>query len=105
MATRLTKIKIKNVGGRVQVLTLISHPMETGQRKDKNTGNTIPAHYVQRISFEHQGRIVAEANLGPGVSKNPLIGIELDGAKPGDLVKVSWSDNKGESGAAEATVK
>lgn len=105
MAERLTKMKIKNVGGRVQVLTLISHPMETGQRKEKKTGKKIPAHYVQKITFEHQGQVVAEANLGPGVSKNPLIGIELEDAKPGDQVKVSWSDNRGESGAAESTVK
>lgn len=105
MATRLTKIKIKRIGDRFQVLTLISHPMETGQRRDDTTGRKVPAHYVQKVTFEHRGMIVAEANLGPGVSKNPLLGIELTDAAAGDLVRVSWSDNRGERGEAEATVK
>ena len=104
MANRLTKIRVKTVGGRVHVLTLVNHPMETGQRRDATTGALIPAHYIQKITFEHSGRIVAEADLGPGVSKNPLIGVELEDARPGDVVKVSWSDNRGESGSEETTV-
>jgi sulfur-oxidizing protein SoxZ len=105
MAKRLTKMKIKSAGDRVQVLVLANHPMETGTRKDKKTGEMIPAHFIQKMIFEHNGKVVAEANLSQGVSKNPLIGIELAGAKSGDAVKVSWSDNKGESGGAEGAVK
>lgn len=104
MATRLTKMRVKSVGGRVQVLALVNHPMETGLRKDTASGKLIPAHYIQKITFEHAGKVVAEAHLGPGVSKNPLIGIELEEAKPGDIVKVTWSDNRGESGGEETTV-
>jgi len=78
--------------------------METGNRKDKKTKQKIPAHYIQKMTFEHNGKVVAEANLGPAVSKNPLTAIEIKGAKAGNKVKVSWSDNKGESGGAEATV-
>ncbi len=104
MAKRLTKMKVKKAGDASQVLVLVNHPMETGTRKDKKSGKMIPAHYIQKMSFTHNGKTVAEANLGPGVSKNPLIGIELKGAKGGDKVAVKWSDNKGESGSAESTV-
>ena len=43
-------------------------------------------------------------DLGVAVSKDPLVGVKLKGAKAGDKVKVTWSDNKGESNNAEATV-
>ncbi len=105
MAERLTKVKVKKLGDKHQVLVLINHPMETGQRKDSKTGEKVPAHYIESITFEHNGSKIAEAILGTGVSKNPLTGIEVDGAKPGDTIKVSWTDNKGESGGAEATVQ
>jgi len=101
---RLTKIKVKTTGGSSQVLVLVNHPMETGTRKDKNTGKLVPAHYIQKMTFSQNGKTVAEANLSQGVSRNPLIGIELNGAKAGDKVSVKWSDNQGESGSADATV-
>ena len=104
MANRLTKMKIKTAGDKSQVLVLVNHPMETGTRKDKKTGQLVPAHFIQKMTFSHNGKVVAEANLSQGVSKNPLIGIELAGAKAGDKVSVKWSDNKGESGSAEASV-
>jgi sulfur-oxidizing protein SoxZ len=100
----LTKIKTRMQGDATEVLVLVNHPMETGNRKNKKTGEKIPAHYIQKMTFEHNGATVAEANLGPAVSKNPLTAISIKGAKAGDTVKVSWSDNKGESGSAETTV-
>ncbi len=104
MAKKLTKIKTRARGGQTEVLVLVNHPMETGRRKNKKTKEKIPAHYIQKMTFEINGKAVAEANLGPGVSKNPLTGIAVKDAKAGDKVKVSWTDNKGESGGAETTV-
>jgi len=104
MANRLTKMKLKTTGAETEVLVLVNHPMETGTRKDKKTGQNVPAHFIQKMTFSHNGKVVAEANLGVGVSKNPLIGIQVAGAKAGDKISVNWSDNKGESGSAEATV-
>jgi sulfur-oxidizing protein SoxZ len=101
---RLTKMKTRTRGATTEVLVLVNHPMETGNRKDKKTKKKIPAHFIQKMTFEQNGKVVAEANLGPAVSKNPLTAIEIKGAKAGDKLKVSWSDNKGESGSAEATV-
>ncbi len=100
-----TKMKIKAEGDRHVVLCLASHPMETGLRKDSKTGELVPAHYIDRMEFAHNGKVVAQANLGTAVSKNPLIGIALSGAKSGDTVSVSWTDNKGETGGTEAKVK
>ena len=57
------------------------------------------------MEFAVNGEVVAQANLGTGVSKNPLIGVGIPNAKPGDTVTVSWVDNKGESDSAEKAVK
>jgi sulfur-oxidizing protein SoxZ len=102
---RLTKMKIKKAGDKHQVLVLVNHPMETGRRKDSKTGQLVPAHFIKSMEFKHNGKVVAEANLASGVSKNPLIGIEILNAKAGDKVEVSWSDNKGDNGSAQSAVK
>lgn len=101
---RLTKIKTRKKGGATEILVLVNHPMETGQRKNKKTKKKIPAHYIQKMFFKIDGKDVADANLGPAVSKNPLVGIRVTGVKKGASVNVTWSDNKGESGKAQTTV-
>jgi sulfur-oxidizing protein SoxZ len=101
-----TKMKIKkSAEGGYEVMVLAKHPMETGLRKDSKTGEKIPAHFIKTMVFALNGTPVAQADLGTGVSTNPLISVTLGDAKPGDTVGVSWTDNKGEAGSAEAAVK
>ena len=102
---RITKIRTRPSGSNTEILVLVNHPMETGQRKDKKTKKKVPAHYIQKLTIALNGKEVAIADLGVAVSKDPLVGIKVKGAKSGDRVKVSWSDNKGENGGAETTVK
>ena len=99
------KIRAKEKGGVVTVKTLLSHPMETGERKDKKTGKKIPAHYITEVTCEVNGKKVMTAYLGPGVSKNPYMSFEVKGARKGDTVKLTWIDNKGESASQEAPIK
>ena len=87
------------------VKALMSHPMETGLRKDKKTGEKIPAHYIQEVKCEHNGAEVMTALWGPAVSKNPYLSFKFSGGKAGDTVKVSWVDNKGEKDSSETTIK
>ncbi len=100
-----TKMKIKPAEGEHDALCLIKHPMETGNRVDQKTGKKVPAHFIQGMHFNVNGNEVAFANLSQGISKNPLIGVRITGAKTGDKVAVSWEDNLGNKGTAEATVK
>lgn len=102
--SRQTRIRTKTQDGATEVLVLVSHPMETGQRVDPKTKEKIPAHFIQKMTFTLDGKEVAVANLGVAVSKDPLVGVKIKGAKAGAKVKVTWSDNKGESNTAEATV-
>ena len=90
--------------GGVEVLVLINHPMETGQRIDKKTQQKIPPHFIQKVVVEHNGKPIATSTMGVGVSEDPLLGFLVKDGKSGDKVKISWTDNKGESGSAETTV-
>jgi sulfur-oxidizing protein SoxZ len=101
---RETKIRTRNQEGAVEVLVLVNHPMETGLRKDKATGKVIPAHFIQELVVELNGKPMAIASMGIGVSENPLLGFRSKVAKNGDKLKISWKDNKGETGTAEAVV-
>ncbi len=102
---RKMKLRTREQGGLVEVLVVVKHPMETGLRTDKATKKKIPAHFIQNVDLEHNGKVVATAHLGIGISESPLIGFRLKDGKPGDPVKVSWSDNKGESGSMEAVIE
>ena len=105
MATdKQTKIRTKTQDGVTDVLVLVSHPMETGLRTDPKTKEKIPPHFIQKMSFILNGKEVASSDLGTAVAKDPLIGIKLKGAKPGAKLKVTWSDNKGESASEETTI-
>ena len=100
----LTKIKTRPKDGATEVLVLVNHPMETGQRVDSKTKEKIPAHWIQKLTVELNGKTVADVDMGVAISKDPLIAVAINGAKGGDKVKVSWSDNKGEKGGADAVV-
>jgi sulfur-oxidizing protein SoxZ len=98
------KIRATAKGDSTTVKALMSHNMETGLRKDKKTGNKIPAHFIQEVTCEHNGKSVLTALWGPAVSKNPYLSFKFKGGAKGDTVKISWVDNKGESASGEATV-
>lgn len=99
------RIRAKVRGDTTTVKALITHPMETGMRKNSKTGETIPAHFIQEVKCEHNGKTVINAQWGAAVSKNPYLSFAFSGAKPGDTVKLSWVDNKGKGDSAEAKVK
>jgi sulfur-oxidizing protein SoxZ len=104
MAKKSIRIRAKKKGGVTEVKALMSHEMETGLRKNKKTGKKIPAHFIQEVMCELNGKQVMLAHWGVAVSKNPYLSFKVKGGAKGDTVKISWTDNKGESAAAEAKV-
>jgi sulfur-oxidizing protein SoxZ len=99
------RIRAQAKGGDATVKALITHPMETGLRKDKKTGEKIPPHYIQEVTCKHNGNTVVTALWGPAVSKNPYLSFQFSGAKAGDSIELSWVDNKGEKDSATTPVK
>ena len=89
--------------GIVNVKVLMSHEMETGQRKDAS-GNLVPAHFIQNVTATHNGKTVLSAQWGPAVSKNPFIEFNFKGAQKGERIQITWTDNKGDKRTDEATI-
>jgi sulfur-oxidizing protein SoxZ len=97
------KMRAQQKGDFVEVKVLMSHPMETGRRKN-DFDQLIPAHFVQLLTATLNGKAVLEAQWGTGISKNPYLTFRLKGAKVGDVVEVTWHDNLGESASQNIAV-
>lgn len=97
------RIRAQAAGGNATVRVLMSHEMETGQRKDA-TGKTIPAWHITEVGATHNGKTVLSAEWGTGVAKNPFLQFTIKGAKVGDKINITWKDNRGDSRTDEATV-
>jgi len=97
------RIRAQVSGDKATVRVLMSHEMESGQRKDA-AGNTVPAWFIQEVTASLNGKVVLSADWGPAVSKNPFLQFTVKGAKAGDKLAVTWKDTKGETRTDEATV-
>ena len=104
MAERKMKVRTRPQDGAVEVLMLVTHPMETGQRVDKKTNQKIPgafhpAHHAGAQRQGSSGRRYRRRYLRRSAAR-----FSPEERQKGDKVKLSWSDNKGESGSAETVV-
>ena len=97
------RIRAQAQGDKTTVRVLVSHEMESGQRKDAS-GKTVPAWFIQAINAVHNGKPVMSAQWGPAVSKNPFVQFSFKGGKAGEKVVVSWTDNRGDKRSDEAVI-
>ncbi|MBI3562234.1 MAG: thiosulfate oxidation carrier complex protein SoxZ [Gammaproteobacteria bacterium] len=87
------------------VKVIIFHEMESGLRKDKASGQVVPAQYITELACEHNGKTVLTCLWGPAISKNPFLAFRVKNVKKGDLIKLSWVDNKGDKETGESKVE
>lgn len=97
------KIRATAKDGVTDIRVLMSHPMETGQRKDAE-GKIIPLHFIQNVTVKLNGKTVVEGQISQAVSRNPMFSFRAKGGKPGDKVEISWLDTKGETNKAETVI-
>ena len=97
------RIRAQASGDKATVRVLMSHEMESGQRRDA-AGKLVPAWHITDVTATHNGKTVMTAEWGPAVSKNPFLQFTIKNGKAGDKVGVSWKDNKGDTRTDEATV-
>jgi sulfur-oxidizing protein SoxZ len=97
------KIRASVVGDSTEVKVLMSHEMETGQRKDAQ-GKAIPAWHIQTVAATWNGKTVLTAEWGPAVSKNPFLSFKFKGGAKGDKVQIAWVDSKGDKRTDEAVI-
>ena len=103
MAAIPIRIRAKAVHGLTEVLLLMPHPMETGMRKD-DSGAFVAAHFITDVQVALEGRSVLEARLSQAVSQDPLLSFRFRGGAPGQLLRVSWTDSRGDRRSDEVRV-
>lgn len=103
--TNPMRVRATEKGGEVDVRVLMSHEMETGQRKDES-GQLVPAWFIQKVDVKLGDKTVFMAEFGPSVSKDPFLHFKLKGsANKGDKLAITWLDNRGETRTDEVDVR
>lgn len=80
-------------GEGITIKTLISHKMESGQRKDSD-GNTIPRSIINRFTCDFNGQSVVDVKMEPAISTNPYFQFEAMVPEAGEF-KFTWYDDDG----------
>jgi sulfur-oxidizing protein SoxZ len=90
------RIKLPKTAAKGEVLeikTLITHPMESGRRKDSD-GKTAPRHIINKFACKYNGKQVFAADLFPSMSANPYIVFNVKIEESGEF-EFFWTDDDG----------
>ena len=96
--------KKAKAGDVITIKTLISHPMETGLRKDKKTGELIPRKIINKFVATYEGEQVVSVDIDPAVSANPYFQFEMKVSGPGTM-RFEWTDDDGTVYDIEKSIK
>lgn len=86
----------------IQIRIAIRHPMETGYRPD-NFGRRIPKNVINTLSCRYNGVEVFRAEMGSGISANPLLQFHVRAEDSGEFV-FDWVDDSGQRGSERAPI-
>jgi sulfur-oxidizing protein SoxZ len=107
MARPRVKVPSKASKGEViTIKTLISHKMESGQRKDRKTGEKIPRNIINKFTAKFNGKEVFSVDIEPAVSANPYLQFAVKVPESGEFEFI-WvdDDNKTYSTKKKITVE
>ncbi len=95
----MAKVRVKvpksiAAGEAFEVKTLISHRMESGQRKDQNTGELIPRMIINGFVCKYNGDEVFSCDWHPSISANPYMSFYVRATESGSL-DMTWIDDDG----------
>ena len=99
---RLKVPKEAKKGEIIEIKTLLSHPMETGLRKDAS-GKEIPRKILNKFACTVAGKQVFAADFEPAVSANPYIQFKFKATESGPVV-LTWTDDDGSTIVGEETI-
>ena len=106
MATAKPRVKLPksaSAGEVITIKTLISHTMESGQRKDKD-GNTIPRQIINKFTCEFNGQTVFTCDIDPAISANPYFEFTAKVPESGTF-KFTWVDDDGSTYTDEQAIE
>ena len=85
--------KKATAGDVITIKTLISHKMESGQRKDGD-GKVIPRSIINRFTADFNGENVIDVTLEPAISTNPYFQFDSVVPESGEFT-FTWYDDDG----------
>ena len=106
MATPKPRVKLPKTASKNEIVTiksLISHDMESGQRKD-SSGKIIPRQIINKFTCEFNGKTVFTCDLEPAVSANPYLEFTSKVPESGTF-KFTWVDDNGSVYTDEQQIK
>jgi sulfur-oxidizing protein SoxY len=80
-------------GAPLEVLTLITHPQESGLRED-GQGNTVPKRLIERLEAHYNGEVAFVAEFNRSISSNPYLRFFITPEQAGTLDLV-WTEDTG----------
>jgi len=86
----------------IQIRIAIQHLMETGYRPD-NFGRRIPKNVINTLVCRYNGVEVFRAEMGSGISANPLLQFHVRAEASGEFV-FDWIDDSGQRGNERAPI-
>ena len=86
--------KSASAGEQITIKTLISHKMESGQRKDGD-GNPIPRSIINRFVCNFNGENVLDVKMEPAISQNPYFQFNATVPAAGEFT-FTWYDDDGD---------
>ena len=95
--------KKASAGDVIKIKTLISHTMESGQRKDRKTGETIPRKIINKFTCTFNDQEVFSADIDPAVSSNPYMEFSCRVEESGTF-KFVWVDDDGTEYSTEKKI-
>ena len=75
----------------IEIKTLVSHIMETGQRRSPE-GQVIPRNVIHTFTAAFDGKEFFKADLNSGISANPYLAFTLKVSASGEL-QLTWIDD------------
>lgn len=96
MADAKPRVKVPKSAAAGEVITiksLISHAMESGQRKDSE-GKAIPRQIINKFECMFNGQMVFSCDIDPAVSANPYIEFTVKVDEAGTF-NFKWYDDDG----------
>ncbi|MBB98363.1 MAG: thiosulfate oxidation carrier complex protein SoxZ [Rhodobacteraceae bacterium] len=105
MASSKPRVKVPKTASKDEVITiktLISHKMESGQRKDSD-GNPIPRQIINKFTCDFNGKTVFSCDLEPAISANPYLEFSAKVPESGTF-KFTWVDDDGSEYSTESKI-
>ena len=100
---RIKVPKKASAGDVIKIKALLSHTMESGQRKDKE-GNVIPRKIINKFECFFNDTLVFSCDIDPAVAANPYMEFRAKVEESGTFT-FKWTDDDGTVTEAEKSIE